>query len=124
MFPTPRQGYLLTMPIENPWGNKSNGGIDISPVIAAAPGTWNQVIASWEGSPYLEGSFVYYPKQVAEPVVMAERTISLVHESVVKMTMPRDTFKPTFLSVSTEEFMSALAEARAKRDAPALAIAQ
>lgn len=117
MFPIPRQGYIFTVPVESPWGEMV-GELDISPMVNTAPGSWHQVVQGWDGSPYLDGSFVYSARTAGEPVVMAERTIGLMHESQIKATLPRDSFKPRYESASTEVYMAAFREAIESRSRP------
>ncbi len=120
LFPTPRQGFILTIPVKNPWGESTDTGIDISPMVHTAPGSWHQVIQAWEGSTYLANSFIYVARTAGEMVVMADRTIGLIHESQIKMTLPRDSFKPEYDTASTEEYMAAFKEAAEKKNRPGI----
>ncbi len=122
MFPTPRQGFLFTVPIKNPWGEATDTGIDISPLVYAVPGVWHQVVEACNGSPYLDGSFVYVPRGAGESVVMADRTLQLIHESVIKASLLRDAFKPEYESVSTTEYMERLRERIERQNRPAITV--
>ena len=80
----------------------------LAELLDVTPGLWFQVLGSWKDSPYLDNSFVYCAKNAGEPFAMGERTVNLLHESAVKLTMPRDTFKPKYESVATTDFMTVI----------------
>ena len=111
MFPVPRHGYLFVLPVKNPWGDKTKDGIIVAPAINAAPGSWYQVVEAFDGM-YLQGSFVYAARSAAEPVVLCERTLGLLHESSIKATLPRDSFKPEFETVQTADFVAEIERSR------------
>jgi len=110
-MPRTRQGFIFCVPIESPWGTKTVSGIDISPMVNASNGEWNEVIGVWEARDaettcrYAVGDAVYVLSGV-EAFVMGEKTISQVHETNIRASLKKGEFDPIYKDVSTVNLMA------------------
>ena len=126
----PRQGFLFVVPIKNPWGEMV-GNIDISPMTNATPGSWRQVCGVADdrvvegrvvASEYRVGDAVYLPRDSAQPFVMGERTVGLVHESQVSAYLRAGEYSAVYVDSSTAAVLEEFQGQLAKANRPALAV--
>ena len=126
----PRQGFMFVAPIKNPWGEMV-GNIDISPMTKATPGSWRQVCGVADdrvvegrvvASEYRVGDAVYLPRDSAQPFVMGERTVGLVHESQVTAFLRAGDYSPVYVDASTAAVLAEFQSQVAQAQRPALAV--